>query len=150
MCEALPFKPRNLYEQGALSGQLSTTRSLVGGECTRCAHPRVRGFCCVCKWQEKMKSTGAVQVIARAGPWESETPCQRCHYYAFGFNDRLSTARSGGRHQSLSAVIKWGSFSVTSHRHRTFIYIFVFDIFFPLKLLGEISFLCLVYFYPYS
>lgn len=40
----------------------------------------------------------------RGKPWEDETPCQRGHYYAVGFNDRLSTARNGRRHQSLSTT----------------------------------------------
>lgn len=51
-------------------------------------------------------------------PWESVTPCQHRHYYASGFNDRLSTVSNGRRHQSPSTTVikaQGGMFHMQRH-----------------------------------
>lgn len=63
MCELLAFKPLVLYVNKEPSGQLSTMRFLV---VKSARDARASSFGRVCKRSSETKSTGAVQVIARA------------------------------------------------------------------------------------
>lgn len=146
-----------------LSGQLSTIRSpvvmVVVVHAMRAPARLERPVACV------NDKRGAEVHRCSSGnsqgrPWESETPCQRSHYYAVGLNDHLSTARNGGGgYQSPTTTgnkaegrgwggvgwgwVGWGVFSAWRRWHhdrsRTFFFRFLtqwFGLFFLLWILA--------------
>lgn len=148
-----------------LSGQLSTKRSLAVVGSARDARTRAPGASVACVNDKRGDEVHRCSSGNSQGrPWESETPCQRLHYYAVAFSDHLSTALNGGGwHQSPSTTVnKAGDVgggvlsvkTVTSQvRDRTFIYIllciYIFffynvNIIFWTGRLREIVFLCLI------